>query len=496
MHDRHRSNSQHSLPRRLAVIRGSVLAFALALAIGLVLYSYFDRSRIEIDAGERLRVLAQVMAQNVEIQLGSLERQMTTMRRLIHVGDDNSSAHFDPFGRDLLLDWCRSDPSCMDLLVVDHSGEIVEWTGPGTPPVVADREYVSHHFATPDSGTYVGIPQLSRVHQGRWFFAVSRAERDADGKVKYIYVSIRDLFHSFDYGDVVRRTPGASFAVVSTGGEVYAREPNREKHMGKVIPQVEQVLSSVPGGSRLTRIESRLDGADRMIVTLRLARYPLYVAATQDMDQVLRHWRHRVVVKFVLWLLLIAIAVNVGRRLIEDVRLQDYLASIDGLTGILNRRALMTEARRQEERRVDAGGLGLMMIDVDHFKRINDRFGHMVGDEVLRQVVSALRMSSRGSDVLGRYGGEEFLMLLPGADESRLAKVGEKLRAAVEAIPSIEFAGRDGYPETLTISVGATVLRPDGGSLDSAIALADHALYQAKHAGRNRVVVSGLPAGA
>ncbi|MCP5235960.1 MAG: GGDEF domain-containing protein [Zoogloeaceae bacterium] len=490
LHETKTRNGQNALTRRLGAIRFWVFAFMVALGVALGIYSYFDHRQVESNAGERLAVLANVMASNIQSQLTTMERQLNALSHLNRVSGGRPPRGDGITMRDVMLEWCQSDPTCMDLLVVDSSGTIVEWTGSGTPPLVDDREYVTHHLRDSAQRVYLGIPQLSRVHHGRWFFAMSIAERDDDGAITQIYVSIRDLLHSFDYAGIVNRTPASSFAIVSTAGEVYVREPQRELHMGRVIPRVDRVLPTNEGESRTSRIRSRLDDRERLIVTQRLERYPLYVAATREIDHVMANWRSRSVVLGLLWLLLAGIAAYVGSRLTEDVRLQDYLASIDGLTGILNRRALMTEARRHEERRQAAGGLGLMMIDVDHFKRINDRYGHVVGDQVLRQVAATLKMSCRGTDVLGRYGGEEFLLLLPGADEARLATVGEKLRAAIEAIPAIEFSEQPTYPEILTISIGAAVLHPGNGNLDTVIALADQALYQAKNAGRNRVVVA------
>ncbi len=481
------SGASAPFAKRITRIRLAVLAYAVSLFAGILAYAVIDRAGVEDAARQRLVLLADVMAENVQSQLAQIEHQLVGARRVVQASDAGEIGKDTE--RDLLLDWCRGDPGCMDLLVIDGTGEIIDWTGPGTPPLVSDREYVAHHLATPDSETFLGIPQLSRVHGGRWFFAVSRADRNPDGTVHRIYVSIRDLFHSFNYGRIVHDTPGASFAVVSMRGEVYLREPQRDKHMGKVIPDVERVVGAEPGSLRETFTASRLDGIERLIVTRRLTRFPLYVAATQELDTVHAHWRLRVAAMALAWVILTGLALYVGRRLGEDARLQDYLASIDSLTGTLNRRALMQEARRQEERRARSGGLGLLMLDVDHFKRINDTFGYGVGDEILQHVAATLRTHSRSSDIIGRYGGEEFLLLLPGTDEARLARTAEKLRAAVEAIPSMEFSAQSRYPDTLTASLGATMLRPGDGNLDTAISRADLALNQAKNAGRNRVVV-------
>ena len=482
------------LDRRLRLIRVAVLGFVLLLALGFATYASLDRHQSLDEARERLRVLVNLLAEHIESQMAFVERQLLAMQALSQFSegkgkDPDSEALLDT----ILLKWCRSDPACMDLLAIDAQGRITHWTGTGEPPQVADREYVRAHLAGAPSDVFVGIPQLSRAHEGHWFFAVSLAERDAEGALKRVHVAIRDLSRSFEYASTIGRGAHSSLAVAATSGEVYVREPDRKRHMGKIIPELDRVLPTAPSEVRASTIVSRLDQVERLIAT-RLTRYPLFAAATEATDSIYGQWRNRLVLVISLWLLLTGIAVYVGHRLSDDARLQDYLASIDGLTGILNRRALMSEALRQQERRSESRnavrGMGLMMLDVDHFKRINDSFGHAVGDEVLRRVAATLRMSARSSDILGRYGGEEFLLLLPGADEGRIAKVGEKLRAAVEAIPALEFSERPDYPETLTISIGGAVLRGDDEALEHAIARADRALYQAKDAGRNRVVIA------
>lgn len=477
------------LARRLRLIKAVVWGFVVLLAAGFVGYGFADRSQSLDEARERLTVLANLLSDNIESQLSFVERQMRGMQGLLSLGHGAARPGDDAI-REVLLSWCKNDSACMDLLVLNAAGEIEHWTGPGTPPSIADRDYVRAHLGDDQSGVYVGIPQLSRVHTGRWFFAMSVAERDATGRLLRIYVSIRDLSRSFDYSGLVSYAKSSSFGVMGTAGEVYVREPDRDSHMGKRIPDVDLVLASAPGETKASVLASRLDSVERLIVTRRVARYPLFAAATQSEDGIYGPWRYRAALVGVLWLLLTLVALYVGRRLADDARIQNYLASIDWLTGILNRRALMSEALREQERRAENGGLGLMMIDLDHFKRINDSFGHTVGDEVLRRVAETLRLSCRGSDILGRYGGEEFLLLLPGADEQRIAKVGEKLRAAVEAIPALEFADRSDYPDSMSISVGCAILRGEGESLDHAIARADQALYQAKNAGRNRVVIA------
>ena len=167
------------------------------------------------------------------------------------------------------------------------------------------------------------------------------------------------------------------------------------------------------------------------------------------------------------------------------------LASQDPLTGAANRRALMqaleTELARASRQHTP---LALLMVDIDHFKRVNDHYGHLAGDHVLRHIVGVLRQRLRASDVLGRYGGEEFMVLLPGTDLHGAAQLAEQLRQAVQAAPC-EWQGQH-IPFTVSIGVAASADTPADPSRTSEALLqaADQALYRAKDDGRNRVALA------
>ena len=164
------------------------------------------------------------------------------------------------------------------------------------------------------------------------------------------------------------------------------------------------------------------------------------------------------------------------------------LASIDELTGVANRRWFTAMANRELERcRRFNHQLSLLMIDVDHFKRVNDTHGHAVGDEVLKAFTRVLEGNLRSVDLLGRLGGEEFAVLLPESDHNAATHTAERLRAAVEGL---EFPLEEGGNLKITTSVGISILANVGENLDSLLARADNALYIAKREGRNRVVVS------
>ena len=157
----------------------------------------------------------------------------------------------------------------------------------------------------------------------------------------------------------------------------------------------------------------------------------------------------------------------------------------DVLTCLPNRRAITEELERAVSRaRRDGEMVGVLLLDIDHFKRVNDSFGHQAGDVVLTSVARAVRSRLRGHDDVGRFGGEEFLVVLPGADLEGALKAAESLRETVESTPVQWGAQRI----AVTISVGVRGGIVTGSeTADTLVGVADAAMYRAKQGGRNRV---------
>jgi diguanylate cyclase (GGDEF)-like protein len=158
-------------------------------------------------------------------------------------------------------------------------------------------------------------------------------------------------------------------------------------------------------------------------------------------------------------------------------------ADLDAATGLVSRARMLDILDTVPLDR--ARPAGVIVLDIDHFKQVNDRYGHLAGDQALRDVAQVLQVVVREDDVLARWGGEEFMLLLPGVAEHELAAAAEKLRKAVEDHPFL----LEGARVALTISVGAAAARP-GAAMRTVVAAADDALYQAKRAGRNQTVVA------
>lgn len=173
-----------------------------------------------------------------------------------------------------------------------------------------------------------------------------------------------------------------------------------------------------------------------------------------------------------------------NRALRASVSQVQRLAQVDELTGVWNRRAILAQAERcRRESQATGGCCCVAMLDIDHFKTINDRWGHLAGDRVLAALAGRLVGHLRESDRLGRYGGEEFMLLLAETHLDEARAVVERLRRAVA-----ESGWLEGAPQiALTLSAGVTQLRQDE-SVESLLQRADEALYQAKRRGRDQVV--------
>lgn len=189
-------------------------------------------------------------------------------------------------------------------------------------------------------------------------------------------------------------------------------------------------------------------------------------------------------------LITIAVVFFKGKRmLIERHRMEEeleYLANTDTLTRISNRRHFLTHLNFEISRFIRySHPASLLLFDIDHFKSVNDNYGHQVGDEVLRMVAQTCNNMLRENDLIGRYGGEEFIIFLPETSKDKALLVAEKIRAAIELM-KIPYKGSS---FSITVSIGvAPMPAAKPISEDILISQADHALYQAKNSGRNRVI--------
>lgn len=181
-----------------------------------------------------------------------------------------------------------------------------------------------------------------------------------------------------------------------------------------------------------------------------------------------------------------ALLQDLARLVVDELELRQ-LATTDSLTGAMTRRGFMREAQQAFERaRRYRHPLSCIMLDIDHFKSVNDRHGHGVGDRVLRGVTASCRLVIRAVDGLGRLGGEEFAIILPETDMAAAEAIAERLRQQISETVTPTDAGA----LRVTASLGVATMSPNVQDVDALLRDADDALYKAKSSGRNRVVVA------
>ncbi len=399
-----------------------------------------------------------------------------------------------------LFDRAASAEDLGSILVLDANGSVVEDSTALQPHQLqlGDRDYLRVHQERPDAGLFLSRPYRSRLGGGDPRIAISRRLQGPDGAFAGVVMGalrvnyFRRLFEALDLG------PGGTITLVRTDGRIIARHPFNDADIDRDLSgrDVFQRLAAAPNGQFAGR--ASIDGVERLYTFQRVGALPLILSVNMAVDDIYAPWRRKAAVIGPALGLLCAAAIALCLLLRREMdrragaeRALARAAATDALTGVANRRAFEGALDREWRRAARAREVvGLLMIDVDHFKTYNDRHGHQAGDRALRAVAEALAAAlRRPADLAARYGGEEFAALLPATDHAGALAVAEEVRRAIAAL---DLPHMDSPFGRVTVSVGAASLRarrPDGS--DALIGAADAALYDAKRQGRDRVVAAG-----
>ena len=374
-----------------------------------------------------------------------------------------------------------------------------------------DREYFQYHLAHADRATHVGRPVRSRS-TGALIIPLSRRIDNADGSFGGVaMVSLRvDFFGKFYDGFDVGRS--GAILLAKDDGTLIFRRPFVERLVGTSVlngPVMRLMREHGPVGTYMA--VANIDHVERLYSYRHLDNFPLVVASALARDELLAGWERQAVVSSAAVLLAMALVLLGGARLARQIRVRDQLeerlrqagealrsdnvslqtlADSDGLTGLANRRAFEACLAREYERARRSGTpFSVILFDIDNFKRYNDRYGHVAGDDCLRRVATVVGTAPRRpADLAARYGGEEFAIILPDTDLAGATAVAENLRASVAAL---ELAHDDSPLGVVSASLGVYTGYPRSAARSDPLAwveAADQQLYEAKAAGRNRVV--------
>lgn len=356
----------------------------------------------------------------------------------------------------------------------------------------ADRDFFLAAMKNPPGEIYLSAPFVGRV-TGRWAVAAAtRLSRPVHG-VSVIFVAIEVSI--FDKAFKNSRLPeGGAISLVRSDGILLARAGMTPVKLGTDLSQTPMFLEGLAHADHgVVFTEAAFtDHIPKLVAYGRLADYPLVIGVSQSIDAIAQPiWRNVCTVAIALFVVTVATLLARWRvilllgNLSDSRRVLDVLASRDALTGTMNRRRFledcdeaMSRARRYREQ------LGLVIIDLDHFKQINDDHGHPAGDQVLKWFAGMCRECLRAVDHFGRLGGEEFGILLPSTSLEGAERIAERIRQRVAATDIV----LEGIPAPLhlTASFGITEITEADATFDAAYIRSDKALYRAKELGRNR----------
>ncbi|WP_420233937.1 sensor domain-containing diguanylate cyclase [Pseudomonas sp. ABY48] len=374
----------------------------------------------------------------------------------------------------------------------------------------ADRDYFQYHRTHEDRGVRIGAVIKSRSTHDL-IIPVSRRLNNPDGSFAGVLLATVKVSYFVDYyGDFKIDDKGA-LVLATRSGTVLVRRPFVESVIGKSLVNSVIFRNYLPTSNQgIAEARAVIDDTERLYGYRALTTYPLVVEAGLSRESIIAPWRRDLYKTSLVLIFLIVILVGFGLIVLSQLRYRMTMekqirsahqtmrdmALTDSLTGLGNRRRLDI-ALADEIRLAKRQGslLALIMLDVDYFKRFNDRYGHAAGDDCLRAIAAAVRQTiKRPGDLAVRYGGEEFTVLLPNTSSAGADKVAQQILEAVRAL-NIEHG--DHPLGIVTISAGVTTSRPSGEDVTPArlIKAADAFLYLAKNTGRDRWCSAGSTSG-
>lgn len=393
------------------------------------------------------------------------------------------------------------------LAVTDALGHVVMMSDPAQENRLdlSDLPEFSAARDAPQAGLILTGPTHSRL-TGRAIIRLARRIETPDGTFAGIVVGSIILEHFQGLFERLRFDAGLTINVFHQDGTLLMRAPARPEVLGRNIASSAgyQQYRAKARGDFLGR--SSLDDQARLYVFANLDRLPLTVSVATSLDSIRALWIYKaaIIAALILCLNLLTFGLTVllhrevGRRAAAEADTREtnaalaVLARTDGLTGLPNRRSYDERVAAEWKRAAQLGAkLALMIVDADHFKQFNDRFGHQRGDDVLRAMANCLRRTHPSGGHGFRIGGEEFAVLLPGLDAAAATDVAERVRRAVV---NLQIAHAPEIGGVATVSIGVAGIEPgtDDGP-DAMFVAADAALYAAKKAGRNRVRAAPTP---
>jgi diguanylate cyclase (GGDEF)-like protein len=481
----------HGIQSRLLAV---LVAFGLTLILGGAVAAYLivEKERVHVSnvALESVRSVATANALVTRLMIHSVDLGLESLASNF-AQDIPQSQWGENSVHQMLNAHLSIIAEANALFLIGADGKFINssFVYPPPPLDLSDREYFQYHRNNQNPSLHVGKPLRNRS-SGAWFIDLSRPIHGPNGEFLGVLLAaippsyFSDRFREIAIGSI------QTMILFHADGTILSRYPYREDVLGKKLEKRTPLVQDIVGGGSdaIIRDLSQVENIPRIIAFHKVPGFPLVASVGGSEVDALKEWKHTasliwngVIVSSIVTLVFAIIIVRLFRQQQFFIRELDNMSKHDALTGIGNRR-MFDEALEAEWRRSarSASPVGLLMIDIDFFKSYNDHYGHVHGDECLREIAEALAENvRRAPDMIARFGGEEFVCLLPATEISGVSQMAEALLKSVrdKRLPH----GFSSVDNIVTISLGGTVMIPasDNSPIDL-IAAADHLLYEAK----------------
>lgn len=452
-------------------------------------------------AHDSVRNLAKATSQHAEDAIRQVDVLTVALSEIVE-GDGLQSIDV-PRIHALLLRQAQIMPQLHGLFIYGPDGQWIVTNQYITPETAnnADRDYFNYHRTHTDRSILISDVIKSRSTR-ELIIPISRRLNNPDGSFGGVVLGTIKVGYFIDYyGDFKIDDKGA-LVLALRSGKILARRPYVAPALDQSLAESEIFIKHLPQSNEgVAEVKAVVDGTRRLYAYKALSAYPLVVEAGLSYESFIGPWRTNLLKTGLAFLVLVVGIGGFGGVALKQLRARiemeneirrahkavSDMAFTDSLTGLGNRRRL-DEALPLEISRAKRQGtsIALIMIDVDYFKRYNDRYGHAAGDDCLRQIASAIQKTlKRPSDLAVRYGGEEFTVVLPDTDAAGATCVAQTL---IDAIRALKIEHIDHPQATVTASAGVTARFPATQDTTPAgmIKTADAFLYYAKKMGRNQ----------
>ncbi len=438
--------------------------------------------------------IAKLVAYHTIDTLEGINQMLHTIHNAInialddHAGDIDDHHSHDYIVEDLLQRSRKFNPFVLNLIISDINGNILHRAGKPTPSEIIEEIKIKTHIPDlQENNFYVsGIFHKNRQEESP-YFEVSVGFKNKQGKLGLIYTALIDYNHFKKDFAQLGIPEGTTIALGTCDGNILMRLPDTGIALKNYEPLKELWASCKDNGTN--SIKSPFDKKQREIVFTRVGDYPFIAFASTSEEIILAEWW------LYFWIMLAGLAIliifsNVAFTLFakhqkQSILYQDLLqeqAMLDPLTKLPNRRKFTPILEREFSlARRHSRPLALLIVDIDHFKLINDKHGHDRGDIVLVNVAETMQQLCRQTDICCRLGGEEFAMLLSETDYKGAASTAEKIRNSIEQLQ----INADGLQLNVTVSIGVSCYENGDNQPKEIMLRSDAALYKAKHMGRN-----------